>query len=409
MATSFRRTASTPDGDFAASNANLIPQKWSKDDYKYAFAANAMAPFIGKSDTAIIQTDSDFLKSKGDKLTFGLRGIDSSDGQGDDGTYEGNEGSMSFYDMSAEIHERGNSWLLDGNMTEQAAYTSLRDKNRTTAREWVGRIQAGDIVAALSGLPTMKLKGRVTGERAKDSSGEYIETVNQVSISDKSDSALRHFCGGQSAAGDLTRVSGDANVSSSSTCLFGTQVIEYAKRMAQKDIDASGNFISPLRPVMVNGEPYYVLFISRLQEKALRGETAWLKAARNAAERGRDNPLFKSVDYVWNNVLVKVTDLLHSRIGAGGTTASEYFDTTSDACASGITVHRALFCGAQAGVMAWGKKPVWKDGFKDWQKTKFGTHTDMIYGIKKTVFATGSSSSNVEFGCITIDTAVAND
>jgi hypothetical protein len=369
-------------------------------------------------DTSIIQVNRDFQANKGSKITFGLRGIDNSDGQGNDGVYEGNEVSMTFYDESVEIAERGNSWLIAGNATEQSAYTSLRDKNRTTAREWVGRIQGNDCFCALSGLPTMKLAGKITGARAVDASSEYIETVNYVSSDgaavDKSTTAVRFFCGGQTKAGVVFRVSGDAAITSDSNCLFGTQVIEHVKRMARTDIDGSGNFLSPLRPIMVNGEPYYLLFISRLQEKALRGETAWINAVQNAGVRGDENILFKGVDYIWNNVLVKVTDLVHSRYGENGVTASETFEKSTtnygiDACASGITVHRALFCGAQAGCLAWGKQPIWRDGFRDWQHTKFGTHTNMIYGAKKSVFATGAAGADVAFGCIVIDTAVGLD
>lgn len=400
--TKFRRTASSPSGYNTIANTGLIPQKWSKKDYEFAFAANPLLPFMGMGDTSIVQVNKDFLKDKGDKITFPLRALNNDDGQGDDGAYEGNEGSLSFYDDSVVIHERGHSWLLNGNMSEQSAYADLREKNRSIAREWVGRVQAADVIAALSGLPTMALAGKFTGARAVDASSEYIETVNQVAITDKSTTASRAFCGGQTAAGVLTRVSGDAAITSSATCLFGTQVIEYVKRMALKDNDGT-NFISPIRPIMIKGEPFYLLFINRLQEKALRGETAWLSAVQNAGVRGNENPLFKGVDYIWNNVLVKVTELVHQRLGAGGVTADEYFDTTSDAVPSGITVARALFCGAQAATVAWGKMPVWRDGFKDWQQTKFGTHTNMIYGVKKTVF------NSVPFGCITIDTAVKAD
>jgi hypothetical protein len=107
-------------------------------------------------------------------------------------------------------------------------------------------------------------------------------------------------------------------------------------------------------------------------------------------------------------VIVKVTDTTHKRTGDGtGVATSTYFDSSADACASGITVHRALFCGAQAVMMAWGKMPVWKEGFNDPpHNTKWVTHTDFIYGVKKSVFATGTGSANVEFGCIIVDTAV---
>ena len=66
---------------------------------------------------------------------------------------------MSFYDMSVEIAERGHSQKLNGNMTEQSAYTTLRDKAKLTLTEWTARAQAADLISALSGMPTMEING----------------------------------------------------------------------------------------------------------------------------------------------------------------------------------------------------------------------------------------------------------
>ena len=386
----------------------LVPQRWSKADYKFAFAANPYLPFMSAKDGAIIQVKKDFTKEKGDKLTFGLRGLLQGSGETDDGNYEDNEQAMSFYDMSVQIHERGTSTLLSGNMTEQAAYTNLRPKGRAAIREWSGRVQARDITDALSGMVSKSFAGQITGANATDSSSVQIATVNQVSLT-KSATALRWFGGGQNSSGVIERVANDAAIDSTSTNLFGTKVIEYVKRMAKKTIDASGNPVSPIRPVYVDGAPYFVFYIDELQMKQLRADTDWKNAQKDANLRGKTNPLFSGMAGIWDGVVIKPIELLHKRLGAGGVTAPEYFDTTSDACASGITVCRALFCGAQAACFAWGKMPVWKDGYKDWQRTKWGTHTDMIYGVKKSVFATGAGSANVEFGCVCVDTAVIAD
>lgn len=407
-------------------NTNLVPQIWSKDDFKHAFNSNPLAPFMGGGDDSIIQVGKDFLKQKGDKITFGLRGLDNANGQGNDGTYEGNEGSMSFYDMSVEIAERGHSQKLNGNMTEQSAYTTLRDKAKLTLTEWTARAQAADLISALSGMPTMEIMGKVTGKKAlcTGSTTDYISTVNQVSVS-KGATALRSFIGGQTSAGVLSRVANHSNVTSEAKCLMGTKVIDYVRRMALRDyaLNASGEAISisPIRPLMINGHPHYILFINELQLKSLRAETAFLNALTYADKRGGDNKIFKAVDYVWNNVLIKVTDLLHMRSGTSATedwAATEYFEgtgtsgavTSADTCASGVTVARALFCGAQAATLAWGKMPRWSDGYGDGpHNTKYIVHTDMIYGVKKSVFGTGVAGANVDFGCIAVDTAVSTD
>jgi N4-gp56 family major capsid protein len=391
------------------SNSALVPEKWSKQDYKWLYEANPMAPYMGTSDNAIIQIDKNFLKDKGDKITFALRGLLLDDGQTDDGNYSGNGEAMVFYPNAVQIHERGHSAPLAGNMTEQAAYDQLRPKGRAAIREWVANVQTADIIAAMSGLQTVNhIAGKVTGVLAVDASSNQIETVNQVAPT-KAVDAPRWWGGGQNSSQVIERVENDAAIDSTSTNLFGTSVITEVKIEATATVDDSGNAVSPIRPVMVSNEPWFVFFVSRQQLRDLRKDTAWLQAQREANLRGMTNPIFSGAEGVWDGVIIKASDQIHRRTGDGtGTDRATFFDSTSDACASGITVHRALFCGAQACMMALGKMPVWKEGYSDPpHNTKWETHTDFIYGVKKTVFATGTGGANVEFGCIIVDTAVS--
>lgn len=385
-------------------HTNLVPQRWSKKDYKFSFEANPLQGYIGTSDNKIVQVDKNFIKEKGDKITFALRALLTGDGQTDDGTYTGNSEAMTFYNMDVQIHERGHSVQLSGNMTEQAAYDKLRPKCQVALREWVGMVQAADIIAGLSGLTTKNhLAGRITGANAVDASSNQIGTVNQTALT-KSATATRWFGGGQNSSGTIERVASDSAIDSTSTNLFGTDVIEYVHRMATRTVDGSGNAVNPIRPIMVDGEKWYLMLIDRMQKKQLQADTKWKNAQLYANVRGRKNWLFNGADGVWDGVVIKTSDLLHRRTGAGGVTAPEYFDTTGDACASGITVARSLFLGAQAACLAWGKMPNWKSGYEDPpHNTKYTVHSDMIYGVKKSIF------NSVEFGCIVVDTAVIPD
>jgi len=386
-------------------NTNLVPQKWSVNDYKFAFENNPLMPYIGPGDGKIIQVSKDFLKEQGDKITFALRGLLSGSGQTDDGTYASNGEGMTFYNYSVQLHERGHSTALNGNMTEQSAYSKLRPKGMAALREWVGMVQAADIIAALSGLPTMNhISGRNQGTKATDASSTQIATVNQTTLT-KSATATRWFGGGQNSSGTISRVATDALINSTSNHLFGTDVIEYVRRMTTRTVDSSGNAVSPIRPIMINGEPWYLMLVDLLAKKQLQADTKWKNATLNALPRSvRDNWIFTGADGVWDNVVIKSTDLLHRRLGAGGITAPEYFDSTSDPCSSGITVVRNLFLGAQASCIAWGKMPVWKTGYSDVpHNTKYTVHTDMVYGTAMSVF------NSIPFGDIVVDTAVIAD
>ncbi len=382
-------------------HTNLVPQKWSPADFKAAFEANPFMKYMGSGDTNIVQVNKDFLKSKGDKITFSLRALLTGSGQGDDGEYEGNEEAMVFYDDSVRIYERGHSVLLNGNKTEQSAYADLREKGRSAIREWTGRVIARGIVDALSGLGTKSFAGQITGADATDYTGTPLAVVNQEAVI-KSATATRWFGGGQTTAGVLSRKANDAAIDDSGNAhRFGTLVISHVKRMAIKTINSStGAAVTPIRPIIVNGKKFYIMFADPWQIKDLRKETAWLQAQREANLRGNENPIFSGAEGIWDGVILHSCELLHRRTGAGGILDSEFFDSTSDACYSGTTVARALFCGAQACGLAWGKLPVWTDGYKDWQKTKWGTHTNMLMGFKKMRF------NNEDFGCIAVDTAI---
>lgn len=383
----------------------LVPQKWSKKDFKFAFGKNPLLPYIGEGEDSIIQVNKDFQKEQGDKITFALRALLTGDGQGDDGTYSGNSEAMVFHDMSVQLHERGHSVALSGNMTEQAAYSKLRPKGMSALREWSGLVDAADLISALSGLVTKKhIAGCRTGANAVDASAAQIETVNQTALT-KGATATRWFGGGQNSSGTVVRVATDALINSTSNYLFGTDVIEYVHRMAVKEVDGSGNAINPLRPIMIDGMSYYLMLIDQYQKKQLQNDTKWKNATLNALPRSaKKNWIFSGADGVWDGVVIRTVDKLHRRLGAGGILATEYFDTTGDACASGFTVARALFLGAQAACLAWGKMPVWKTGYSDPpHNTKYTVHTDKICGVKKSIF------NSVEHGCICVDTNVIAD
>lgn len=383
----------------------LVPQKWSKRDYRFAFAKNPLLPFMGTGEDSIIQVNKDFTKEQGDKITFALRALLTGDGQGKDGTYSGNSEAMVFYDMSVELAERGHSVALSGNMSEQSAYSKLRPKGMRALREWAGLVDAADIISALSGLVTKKhIAGCRTGANAVDASSVQLATVNQTALT-KGDTATRWFGGGQNSSGTIARVATDALINSTANHLFGTDVIEYVHRMAVREVDDSGNAVNPLRPIVVDGNLYYLMLIDQYQKKQLQNDTKWKNATLNALPRSAEkNWIFTGADGVWDGVVIKTVDKLHRRTGANGILATEYFDTTGDACANGFTVARSLFLGAQAACLAWGKMPVWKTGYSDPpHNTKYTVHTDKIYGVKKSIF------NSVEHGCIVCDTAVNAD
>ena len=396
----------------AAVHANLVEQKWSNLMFRHGLANNPLKAFMGTSDNSIIQVDKDFVKVKGDKITFHLRALLSGSGQGDDGTLEGNEESMTFYDNPVTIHERGHAVKVNGIMTEQRTSIPLRVQGKNALGEWIGRANAADIISALSGVGdpavsgdcTKSFAGQVTGAAAVDAYSSGIETVNlaQYASGEGRASAAtfgdRIFYGGQTTAGVWQVASGDSTLDRTSH-RFGTRVISYVKLMAKATITTAGVAVSPIRPVKVDGKDMFLMFISPYQARDLKLETAWINAQKDANWRGSKNPLFTGALGVWDGVILHECDLIHFRYGEAGTSDSEFFSSSDDVCSSGVYVARGLFCGAQAGLLAIGKKPSWKEKMFDYG-AKWGISTRMIYGAKKSVF------NSRAFGVIAVDTTI---
>ncbi len=408
--TAFTRAGGSGNIPYAAAvHAALVEQKWSNDMFKHGLATNPLKNFMGKGSNSIIQIKKDFLKAKGDKITFHLRALLSGSGEGDDGTHEGNEQSMTFYDNSVQIHERGTAVKVNGIMTEQRTSIPLRSEGRDALGEWLGLVMAGDQISTLSGLTgdvdaeaTKSFAGQMTGAAAVDSYSSGIETVNPSAPTGTANAAGgRKFFGGQTTAGVLATVAGDSAITSGSGVhKFGTLVISHVKRMAKSTITLAGVAISPIRPVKVDGKDMFLMFISDWQAKDLRLETAWINAQKDANWRGSKNPLFTGALGVWDGVIIQVCDLIHMRYGdATGAAKSTYFTSGTTACMSSTYVARGLFCGAQASLLAFGKKPTWKEKMHDYG-AKWGLSTRTIYGAKKAVF------NSSDFGVITVDTNV---
>lgn len=386
-------------------HANLIVQRWRAETFKVMMAQDPFLPFQSAGSDNVFQVKKDFLKEAGDKETFALRALLTGDGQGDDGTIVGNEEKMAFYDDSVTIHQRINGVVINGEMSEKRTILNLRQEARDAIGEWGARVQAADKVSALSSQYTLSFDGQVTGDVAVDASGSNIDTVNYVAPSTD-----RIWYGGQSTAGVLSEVATELLVESSNGQKFGTLVISRVKQLATRTIawedTNTAAVLQPIRPLKGNGYEF-VMFIHPLQYADLRAETAWITAQTNAQIRGDKNPLFtgavNSVAGIWDGVLIVVCQLINSRKGdASGVTATDpatWFNTGVH-CATGIAVARALFCGAQAGLISWGKLPDWREDPQASYTRKFKVNTSMIYGVKKAQF------NSLDFGVYAVDTAI---
>jgi N4-gp56 family major capsid protein len=331
--------------------------------------------FVGTSPNSLIQVNTDLSKQKGDRINTPLRARLISDGKVDDAAIEGQEKALTFYNHQTVIHKRKEAVRLDGEMTEQRTKIRLRSEAKDALALWLAESRDTDVLMGLSGLAN-----------GAGTIGAVAATTN------------RKFYGGQKTDGStgVEAVAGDANiVATDGKHLFGTLVISHLKRMAKKDGGAS---YGKLRPINVGGKDWYVMFISPWHLKALRAENAWLNAQKDANIRGHSNPIFSGAAGIWDGVILHEYDKVVNKTGNG----SDILFESGDVIGNGITVARALFCGAQAGIMAYGRRIGWKEKVFEYD-SQFGVEVSSIYGFSKAQF------NSEDFGVITCDTRVDLD
>jgi len=389
-------------------NANQLTQKaWPQTVFNIMLENMQLSTLMSEGNDMPIVIDRTLQGRPGDQVIFELDMPLSNAGGSDDTDIEGNEEAMSFFNFPVVIHERNHGVRSAGKMTDKRSAVKIRSKAAYAIGRWSAEQVENDLVWSLSGLGN---QNTYVGEGTS-----AILTVNEKAIT-----ASRRWCGGQNAAGtvieEVTDLAiGDVGAADAINYLFGTKVISIIKIRAQL---ASPKF----KPISIGGKYYYIVLAHPLQIKALREETGaagWAQIQSNANIRGLSNPLFtregtglermfSGIVGVWDDVIILESERIETRV------AGEVFEN-GDAMHANIVagtyrIARALFMGAQAGVIGWGQP--WKRLERNFDYfRKPGTATDAIYATSKTVFrdpGAAQAANNVQpaFAVWAVDTSV---
>ena len=336
---------------------------------------NARGVDISSSEDALCQIKTEFGKQKGTKCTWALVNDLEGEGRNNDDDVRGEEERLETYDFSAELFGTANAVISKGKLSEMRVKLDFVQTAIRALGAWHGKKIDKLSLAALSGLA---------------SADGLISAV--------APSTNRKWVGGQTSAGVISHATDnlDANLTATATSgLFGTAVISTVKRKAVATEPI-------IRPIIADGEEIYVMLIDPLQAKALKAETAWLEAQRHANIRGLKNPIFSGALGMYDGVVIHEWPRIAKRLGAGGETADEYFDS-GDPLANTVRAARALFCGAQALVHGYGQMPdTVVDDTIDYRR-RTGVMTDSILTVAKPKF------NDEDYGVMVVDTTVVAD
>ena len=334
-------------------NNPLSNQLWEQQLNVEVIEATYFSRFVGTSSMSLIQEKEELGKAAGDRVTCGLRGILSARGKVGNEVLEGDEEAFTTADDQLFVDELRHAVSIPGGATIDAQRVpyNLRAEGYDAMKQWYA--------------------DRIDTAMFNQLCGYTTET----------DVA---FAGQQAvlapSTNNIIRPGGVANDQSISSAPITLTMIDAVKERAATMRQSFGQPI--IRPIVLNGEYYYVLFVHDFQETDLRkdaGTTGWRTLYDNAMRGGEitKNPIFTGALGMYNNVILhkatRVTPGVNSSTGAAVT-----------------DVRRAVFCGAQAGWVAWGQSYGtsafrWVERLTDFQKS-LGIAASSVWGLKKSRF-----------------------
>lgn len=307
--------------------------------------------FASPDDTSLMMILDDLQKHAGDNVTFGVSQLLQAPGVLDLNTLTGQEESPITYGDSLYVHELAHAILLVGPISDQRILFDRRKTGRNRLADWYAARTDHSAANQLGGY-TPQTDVRFTGLQSP------IAATRQLIAQ---------------PAAPAPPIVDAQNLTREQT--FNITLIDEAELRAK-------SITNGIRPLKVGGRSFYVLFMHVSQATDMRVNTSvgqWLdlqKAAMTGGDVG-DNPIW------WEALGMYRRTLIH-----------ENSRVTNAVSNSGVAVRdtkRALFCGGQAAVLAFGRaqtqeqKFTWLEELRDFGR-QIGIGVSAIWGMKKVVF-----------------------
>jgi N4-gp56 family major capsid protein len=339
---------------------------------------------MGEGDNNIVQVFNDLKKSPGDTITIPLTAKLSAGGVTGDSELEGNEEAISAYSDSILIDQIRNAVRLTGKLDSQKnsydMYMDAKEKLSIWAQEFLER----QIFMKLGGVSVTTLTDET--DTVYSGSATWSNTADAIPTATEAAAAVQDFTYRYICADAAQGLDGLA-----ATDVLTTALISRAKMVAK--------LASPsVRPLRINGQDFYVMFIHPKQAWDLKNaaSSVWAQAQREADVRGEKNRIFTGALGVWDGVILFEHEYVPTLTGNGSSVVFSTGNTTY--APNAVRVYRSLLCGRQAVGAAFTS-----DSFKMSEETfdygnKKGVATGIIGGVQKMMF----NSKN--YGVVTVDT-----
>jgi len=355
--------------DTTVSTANQV-QRWQKKLFREYVRENEYGPYMGTDENAVIQIGEDLTKQEGDRITVSLVGALTGAGVTGNTALEGAEEALNNHGHQVTVATLRNGVLVTDNEQQKTVIQLLKEA-RIQLKIWAMDKLRDGVNTALHSID-----GTAYGSASEASKDTWL--------TNNADRVLFGALLSNNSSNDHSLSL--ANIDNTNDQL-DAGMVSLAKRMAK-------TATPKLRPIRVNGaEEWFVLFAQSLAFRDLKNDTTIQQANREAWTRGRNNPIFRDGDLLYDGVIIREVPSITVLSGVG---------------AGSIDVAPNFFCGAQAVSVQWAKRTKAINDTRDYGFRK-GVGIHEMRGIEKLVYDTGASSANQDHGVLTVYSAGVAD
>lgn len=342
------------------SAGNKVTQ-WDSDFFAEYVRDNRFKRYMGTNENAIIQLIEDLTVKRGGNVVLTLIAKLVGSGVTGNNLLEGNEEALANYDFSIAVDTLRHAVAVTDH-EQQFTEIELRNAAKTMLKLWAMEKMRDGIIAALASIDGIAY-------------GTANATQRNTWLTNNSDRVLFGSAVSNNTGVHATSLQNIDNTADKLT----RQVVSLAKRRAQ----TANPIIRPVR--VAEDEEAYVMFANSMAFRDLREDLSTIH--KDAMERGKNNPLFRGGDLLWDNVVIREVPEIPLLAGAG---------------ADGIQVGPNYLCGAQALGVAWAKRTKSTTDVRDYGFVK-GVGIHEMRGVEKCRF------NNKDHGVLTVFAAAVAD
>lgn len=350
-----------------AVGAALAVQRWSTALAREAEVKQYFRKFMGTGPNNMIKVQTELNKAAGEKITVALRMKLDNDGIEGDNQIEGTsaEEALTFHNDALFIDQRRKGTKSKGKMSEQRVPYNIRAEGREALSTWFAEDYDQMIMMYLAGA------------RGVDTSFHVATTWTSRASNSLQTPDSDHIIYGGNATG-----SSDVDAADKMKLTIVERLIAKAETLDPM-----------IQPFMINGEKKFVLLMHTWQAYDLRTSIStndWMDVHK--ATDGMTSPIYKNALGEYGDVILhKHRNVIRfSTYGASGA----------------LGAARALFLGAQAGIIAWGRGSMY--GRYSWNE-EYDDRGNQLVITGGCIYATKKSRYNsADFGVIAVDTYAAD-